>query len=110
MTPTHEQRPPDEFNRLKQEQDSDHHEAPTTNLQVVAHPRLKRDYTGKRVRTVRELTNGWGTIPAGSVAMIDVQSPKGSKLVFEQCTCCGMKAIVSHVSASDIEFVEEAAQ
>ncbi|GAB0079365.1 hypothetical protein TOC8171_47710 [Pseudomonas syringae] len=76
------------------------------NLKTIPHPKLKRDYTGKRVRTVRELCNGWGIIPAGSLAVIDHQSPKGSSLIIEACNCCGVKPIISAVSASDIEFVE----
>lgn len=73
---------------------------------VVPHPKLKREYKGRAVRTTREMTNGWGTIPAGSVAEIEYQSPKGSSLVFEACACCGLTATISHVPADAIEFIE----
>ena len=76
------------------------------DFKVIPHPKLKRDYTGKRVRTLRELRNGWGIIPAGSLAVIDHQSPKGSSLIFEACNCCAVKPIISAISAGDIEFVE----
>ncbi|MCF5371994.1 hypothetical protein GIW05_00540 [Pseudomonas syringae] len=75
-------------------------------LKVVKHPRLKREYTGKRVRTLREFRNGWGIIPAGSLAVIDHQSPKGSSLLIDTCSCCGVKPIISAIQASDIEFIE----
>ncbi|WP_439125957.1 MAG: hypothetical protein ACNJA3_29045 (plasmid) [Pseudomonas rhizophila] len=75
-------------------------------LKVVPPPKLKRDYTGKRVRTLREFRNGWGIIPSGSLAVIDHQSPKGSSLVIDTCSCCGLKPIISSIKASDIEFVE----
>ena len=77
---------------------------------VVPHPKLKRDYKGRIVRTTRELKNGWGVIPVGAVATISNQSPKGSSLTLNACGCCGLKAIISHVSADSFEFIEPIAQ
>ncbi|EBQ4765837.1 hypothetical protein QFR45_004835, partial [Salmonella enterica] len=73
---------------------------------VVPHPKLKREYKGRLVRTTRVLKNGWGLIPLGAVATVTHQSPKGSELTFEPCDCCGLKAIISHVSMDSIEFIE----
>lgn len=73
---------------------------------VVKHPKLKRDYKGKRVRTLRELENGWGVIPAGSIATINHQGPKGSSLQVDACSCCGLKPTISAIQACDIEFIE----
>lgn len=83
-----------------------HKENHMTGFNVVPHPRLKRDYTGKRVRTLRELRNGWGIVPVGSYAVIDHQSPKGSSLVIDACSCCALKPVISGIQASDIEFIE----
>jgi hypothetical protein len=80
--------------------------ATETLYRVVPHPKLKRDYTLKKVRTLRELTNGWGTIPVGSIATITLQSPKGSTLKVEPCECCNLKAIISAIAPDDIEFIE----
>lgn len=77
------------------------------DLFVVPHPKLKRDYVGKRVRTLREFRNGWGIVPIGSIALIDHQSPKGSTLRITSCVCCGMQPIISAIKSVDIEFVEE---
>ena len=77
---------------------------------VVPHPKLKRDYKGRIVRTTRELKNGWGVIPVGAVATISNQSPKGLSLTLNACGCCGLKAIISHVSANSFEFIEPIAQ
>ena len=77
-----------------------------TELTVVPHPKLKRDYKGRRVRTLKDLKNGWGIIPAGALASIDYQGPTGSSLIIDPCSCCGVKAIISAIQASDIEFVE----
>lgn len=75
-------------------------------MQVVPHPKLKRDYRGRTVRTTRELTNGYVSIPKGAIATVTGQSPRGSTLVFEACSCCTMKPIISRIAAADIEFVE----
>ncbi|AHE41897.1 hypothetical protein EC91649_A0076 [Escherichia coli 9.1649] len=40
------------------------------------------------------------------MATVTHQSPKGSELTFEPCDCCGLKAIISHVSMDSIEFIE----
>ncbi|ETS32083.1 hypothetical protein PTE_01841 [Photorhabdus khanii NC19] len=73
---------------------------------VVPHPKLKREYKGRLVRTTRVLKNGWGLIPLGAVATVTHQSPKGSGLTLEPCDCCGLKATISHVSMDSIEFIE----
>lgn len=75
-------------------------------MQVVPHPKLKRDYRGRTVRTTRELTNGYVSIPKGAIATVTGQTPRGSTLVFRPCSCCTMKPIISCIAASDIEFVE----
>lgn len=77
------------------------------SYRVVEHPKLKRDYNNRTIRTKRELMNGWGVVSEGAVGFIKYQSPKGSSIVFEACECCGMQARISHVSMHDIEFVEE---
>lgn len=77
---------------------------------VVPRPKLKRDYVGRIVRTTLELKNGWGVIPAGAVATINNQSPKGSGLILKACECCGMKAIIGHVGADSFEFIEPITQ
>jgi hypothetical protein len=75
-------------------------------MQVVPHPKLKRYYRGRTVRTTRELTNGYVSIPKGSIAAVTGQTPPGSTLVFQAWSCCSMKPIISRIAASDIEFVE----
>jgi hypothetical protein len=75
-------------------------------MKVVPHPKLKRDFPGKRVRTLHDLKNGMGVIPAGSLALINNQSPKGSSLVVDACGHCGYKPIISAIQPADIEFLE----
>ena len=76
------------------------------NAHVVPHPKLKREYVGRRVRTLRPFSNGWGVIPSGALATIRAQNNKGSELVSDACSCCGLQAKISAIGAEDIEFVE----
>lgn len=75
-------------------------------MQVIPHPKLKRDYRGRTVRTTRELTNGYVSIPKGAVATVTGQSPRGSTLTFNACSCCTMRPIISRIAAGDIEFID----
>lgn len=75
-------------------------------MAVVPHPKLKRNYTGKRVRILRDLRNGMGVIPSRSLALIKSQSPKGSSLELDACGHCGFKPIISAIQPTDIEFLE----
>ena len=84
--------------------------APIDGLKVVPHPKLKRDFRGRTVRTTRTITNGYVTIPEGAKATISGQTSRGSTLTFAACSGCGMRPIVSHVAPADIEFVEPLVQ
>lgn len=75
-------------------------------MKVIPHPKLKRDYAGKNVRILRDVRNGFGTIKAGSIAIVTSQSPKGSNLRFISCTACGSTPSISQIKHDDIEFVE----
>ena len=74
---------------------------------VMPHPRLRRDYVGKRVRTVCMLGNGAGIMPVGSLARIVHWSPKGGTLFFDACPHCGMRLKMTMVSARSFEFLQE---
>ncbi|HIH2744912.1 TPA: hypothetical protein ACYLN4_000578 [Burkholderia lata] len=78
-------------------------------FKVVPHPRLKRDYTGRTVRLLHDVSNGWGVIASGAIATIEVQNNKGSTLLCVPCSCCGLKARISAIQPSDIEFLERIA-
>lgn len=77
---------------------------------VIPHPKLKRDYKGGTIRTKHDVQNGWGVIPAGTIATISHQSPKGSTIRVPRCECCGLQAHVSRVDAETFEFVELASE
>ena len=67
-------------------------------------PRLKRDWIGRKVRTLRELRNYWGMIPAGTVCAVD-DNHSGLRLATEPCDHCGVKIYISRVPESDVELL-----
>lgn len=46
-------------------------------IKTMPHPKLKRDYKGKRVRTTKDVSNAFWQVPAWSLATVTEQSPKG---------------------------------
>lgn len=74
-------------------------------IKTMPHPKLKRDYKGKRVRTTKDVSNAFWQVPAWSLATVTEQSPKGSYLTFDPCDCCGISARISNVPANCMEFV-----
>lgn len=78
-----------------------------TEYKVIPHPKLKRDYKGKTIRTLVNLQNGYVSIPKGSIGVIVIQSPIGSEITFNPCSCCGMKARIRRIGMNDFEFIEE---
>lgn len=64
------------------------------------------DWEGKRVRLVRELRNGWVTLPAGYIGTITVQSRGSLSFVGQPCSCCGVKPHMSKIGYFDVELAE----
>lgn len=79
-----------------------------TNWIEVKPPKLKRDWKGCTVRTVRDIENSFVAIPAGTIATITRQTTVGSELTAEPCEYCGVQAIVSRVHPTDFVFVAPA--
>lgn len=75
------------------------------NYEVVAGPRLKRDWAGRLVRTKREFETGMNRIMAGTIMTIVARPNKGASLETEKCRCCGAALRVSRVPDCDFEFV-----
>ncbi len=75
-------------------------------IKVVPHPKLKRDYKDKRIRTKRKLSNHYFEIEAGALGTITNQSNKGSYITFDACECCKASPHISGVDMHSIEFIE----
>lgn len=62
-------------------------------------------FRGKRVRTLRELRNGYTVIPKGAVLTITRKS-SGFLLEGDPCEHCGVRIRISKVSPCEVELVE----
>ena len=62
-------------------------------------------WQGKRVRSRRELRNGLGVMPAGTVFEVDHTRPKRLGLLALPCGGCGLRYHVSAVPPADVEEV-----
>lgn len=67
-------------------------------------PRLKRDWVGRKVRTRRELRNGMGVIPAGTVAIV-TYNRSGLSLSTDPCGSCGVRVLINRVPEHDVELL-----
>ena len=67
-------------------------------------PKLKRDHIGLRVKTIRELKNGYVKIPIGTLCTI-TYSHGGLNLETDECPCCKVKIFIRKVPYSYIELI-----
>lgn len=65
----------------------------------------ERELLGRKVRALQEIRNGWGSMPAGTVFIIE-RKFKGFALRAEPCTCCGFRFSVNKVSPGKVEWAE----
>lgn len=61
------------------------------------------DWEGKKIRTTRDLSNGIGSWPKGTLAIVRSVGPK-LRLQSQSCSCCGVKLNMSKVDYYDVEL------
>lgn len=61
-------------------------------------------WTGKRVRSLRELRNASAIIPAGTVFTV-VGKFSGLELLADACNCCRIQMRISRVGVEYLEMV-----
>lgn len=70
-------------------------------------PKLKRDWIGRKVRTLVELRSGIATIPLG--AILEVYGNRGGLFLrSDACPHCGVMVHVRGVPEWDVEVLTEA--
>ena len=69
-------------------------------------PKLKRDWVGLKVRTLRELRNGQHWIPTGTIFTVESGHRKAF-LVSEPCPACGVRVYITQVGWDAIEVVDQ---
>lgn len=65
-----------------------------------------REFRGRKVKTLVELSNGWCRIAPGTIAMVNKKF-NGLSLMTEPCPTCGVKVAITHVQPRDIDFVDQ---
>lgn len=67
---------------------------------------LMKDLIGKRVKTRREMQNGFGVIASGTECIVDnTPSSAGFSLISPQCSHCKMRIRISRVHRDDLLLV-----
>jgi hypothetical protein len=73
-------------------------------------PRLQTEWIGRRARALRQLSNGYMTIPKGAELTIgDVSNSERIRLLGGACATCGITAHISGVSWRDLELLPKEA-
>lgn len=67
-------------------------------------PARKRDWEGRRVRTLVELRNGYGRIAPGTVMTVD-RNYAGLHLVGDKCQCCLFQPTIGKVPESAVALL-----
>lgn len=69
-------------------------------------PKLKRDWQGLRVTSLRELSHAYMKIGAGTKGTIITGGPV-MRVMFDRCAHCSVQMRITHVSANDFELLTE---
>lgn len=65
---------------------------------------LMKDLVERRVRTLAEMSNGFMTIPAGTICAVTTTHQGLLSLKSEPCPHCGVRIHISRVSRFAVEF------
>ena len=65
-----------------------------------------REFCGRKVKTLVELSNGWCRIAPGTIATVQ-RKFNGLSLMTEPCPSCGVKIAITHVPPRDVDFVDQ---
>lgn len=73
-------------------------------------PKLKREWTGRRVRLRASMQTPAGTLPAGAICTVEPHNGRGFQLAGPRCDCCGVQLRAAGVPEDAVELVEEEPQ
>ena len=64
----------------------------------------EEQWKGRKVRSLRDMRNGYAELPAGTIFTITGKY-KGFSLVSDPCATCGVKIHIGRVSGASLELV-----
>jgi len=67
---------------------------------------LKKDWIGVRVKAVKPVSNGYGTVKAGTYGVVTSTHQGKFYVTFDLCSHCGFQLRVSGVSEGSLELVK----
>jgi hypothetical protein len=70
-------------------------------------PKLKRDYKGFKIKTIRALKNGFMEIPEGCICTITEGRSYWVSFSTEPCPHCGVKILMRKVSRENVILIEQ---
>lgn len=73
---------------------------------MVQIPKLKKDWKGLRVKSLRPLENGRANLPAGAMFTV-IRNYGGLRLKSDPCPHCSIRFFVNKVPESSVEIIEE---
>lgn len=72
-------------------------------------PKTLSDLIGKKIVTMREMSNGTVCIPAGTLMKVDYSNRwEDLRLTAPPCSCCGVAPRIGGVSIRDLRMVRDA--
>ncbi|MHB8281250.1 MAG: hypothetical protein ACYDDE_00425 [bacterium] len=81
------------------------------NYKIIPAPKKIADWNKNIVITKRELSNGWGSIPAKTIMSHYGNNRKSSLYALYPCSCCGLRAFITIKDSmeerlKDFDFIE----
>ncbi|MBA7658439.1 hypothetical protein ES703_66390 [subsurface metagenome] len=67
----------------------------------------ERLFKGRRVMSLRRLTNGWCSMPMFTIYTIEGKQG-GFTLISDECPTCGIRMSVSRVPPQDVDLIDQA--
>ena len=67
-------------------------------------PKLKKDWVGLKVVTLREIRNRLTIIPAGTECIVE-KNYGGLRLSTKPCKCCGVGIFITKVPEEDVDII-----
>lgn len=76
-----------------------------TKLKPPPGSKTVKDWDGKRVALVREMSNRYGTLPAGMTGTVTWDFPHGLRFESDKCACCSARLAISGLDQNDVRIL-----
>lgn len=77
-----------------------------TRLKPPPGGKAVKDWTGKRVETLRPTANNYGQLPAGARGTVEWNFPHGLKFRGDPCAGCGVSMTMGGLTHNDVRVLD----